>query len=68
MIISPAPLTVSPVCHDLENFLPAPRESLLRALAGQLRTSTRAALVSALSEPTPPSDPGAWHHRADPLG
>ena len=43
MMIAPASSTVSPVCHDLENFLPAQRESLLRALAGQLRTSTRAA-------------------------
>ena len=42
-MIAPAPSPVSPVCHDLKNFLPAQRESLLRALAGQLRTSTRAA-------------------------
>ena len=43
MMIAPAPLPVSPVCHDLENFLPPPRESLLRGLAGQLQASTRAA-------------------------
>ena len=42
-MIAPAPSPVSPVCHDLENFLPAQRESLLRGLAGQLQTSTRAA-------------------------
>jgi hypothetical protein len=38
---SPSPaLTVGP---DLEDFLPAQRESLLRGLAGQLQHSTRAA-------------------------
>ena len=104
MIIAPSPSTVRHVSDDLENFLPTQRESLLRALAGQLRTSTRAAdqnlghleeqflrgghelfrqmlekaaqekaaavppPVSALPEPTPSPDPGAWHHRADPLG
>ena len=104
MMIAPNPPTVPPLGPELENFLPAPRESLLRSLAGQLRTSTRAAdqnlghleetllrgghelfrqmlekaaqekaaavppPVSALPEPTPSPDPGAWHHRADPLG
>ena len=41
--MAPSPSTVRHVSDDLENFLPAPRESLLRGLAGQLRTSTRAA-------------------------
>ena len=43
MIIAPSPSTVRHVSDDLENFLPPPRESLLRALSGQLRISTRAA-------------------------
>jgi len=43
MMIAPAPSTVPHVCHDLESFLPAQRESLLRGLAGQLQASTRAA-------------------------
>lgn len=37
------PATALPLPDDLEDFLPLQRESLLRALAGQLRASTRAA-------------------------
>ena len=43
MITTPSPSTVPTYGPDLESFLPAQRESLLRALAGQLQASTRAA-------------------------
>ena len=43
MMIAPTASTVPPLGPDLENFLPAQRETLLRGLAGQLQSSTRAA-------------------------
>lgn len=43
MTITALPSTVPKCCSDLENILPPQRESLLRAVAGQLRTSIRAA-------------------------
>ena len=43
MTITPSPSTVPNVCPALEDFLPAQREPLLRALASQLHASSRAA-------------------------
>jgi hypothetical protein len=43
MMITTSPSTALTLGPDLEDFLPAQRESLLRKLAGQLRASTRAA-------------------------
>ena len=43
MTIMALPSPVSECCSNLENILPPQRESLLRAIAGQMRTSIRAA-------------------------
>lgn len=42
MMIALCAATASPLPRDLENFLPAQREQLLRGLAGQLQDSTNA--------------------------
>ena len=43
MMIAPAASTIPHLGPELENFMPAQRESLLRGLVGQLQASTRAA-------------------------